>query len=70
MLYELVRSSQTLMLPSKPDETRHDRETLAIVSTERREVVPVSCPGKTWTPSNVVLSNRSIVFEGAEADAA
>jgi hypothetical protein len=33
-------------------------------------VVPISCPDRVWTPSNVVLSNKSIVFDGAEADAA
>lgn len=58
------------MLPSVPDETRQGRVVLAIVSTQRREVVPVSCPERVWAPSSVVLSKRSIVFEGAEADAA
>lgn len=70
MLCALVRSSQTLMLPSSPDETSAGREMPAIVSTARREDVPISCPGRVWMPCSVVLSNRSIVFEGAEADAA
>lgn len=64
------RGSQTLTLPSLPDETSVRPGFPARLSTECREVVEISWPASVSTPWSVILSKISIVFDGADAEAA
>lgn len=70
MLGVLDRSSQTLTLPSLPEDIRDLAVIFATLSTAIKDVVAVSCPERVCIPCKVVLSKISMVLEGAEADAA
>ena len=65
-----VRSSQTITVPSFPDEIRVGLVEPAIPSTALREVDAISCPGRVLRHWKVYLSSRWIKFDGVEADAA
>lgn len=70
MLTVFDRSSHTLTRPSLPDVTRDVRDRFAMVSTALRDVVATPLPESVCTPCKVDLSNKSMTFEGEDAEAA
>ena len=68
--YEFVLSSQTKTLPSFPDDNSEVLWLSPILLTARKAVVATSWPGSVCTHLSVDLSKISILFAGADADAA